>query len=300
MPNYKTHSIHGEVIFPDMSKEIEIDIEDLKSFCIGPDALITTDYKTFDRQHEDKVREYFESMLKIVKKNKLQDNAEAMAFIYGQLDHYILDMTIHPLIYYITEGMDSKHIFNPHGLIENWIDDYIIQKYDKEHLSYYHKLFLSNKKLKKAINKLYEKVYGSKNESFKYSLGILNTHLYDILIRRNLIGISPLLIKLFNVGNIMYDDDLERILPYLNLDKDNWQDPETGEKYDDSFDELWIKSIERSLETVDDINNYLYKDEPLRNKYITNDISFNTGIPCGEGQSFQYIKQYNTNTHNTK
>ena len=45
VPNYKTHSIHGEVIFSDMSKEIEIDLEDLKSFCIGPDALITTDYK---------------------------------------------------------------------------------------------------------------------------------------------------------------------------------------------------------------------------------------------------------------
>ena len=236
-------------------------------------------------------------MLKIIKSNKLQDNNESMAFLYGQLDHYILDITMHPLIYYITEDIKSNNIFNAHGLIENWIDDYIINKYGKNHLSYYHKLFLSNNKLKTSINKLYEKIYNSKNESFKYSIGIFNTQLYDLLLRRNIIIIGPLLVKLFNVGDVIYNDNnIEKVLPYLNLDNKDWHNPETGEKYNYSFNDLWNKSIERTLETIDDVNNYLYCDKCLKNAFITNNVSFNTGIPCEKGQSLKYIKKYTNNS----
>ena len=80
-----------------------------------------------------------------------------MAFLYGQIDHYILDVVVHPLIYYFTEDIEIKHKFKPHGLIENWIDDYIIKKYGKDKLLYYRKYFLRNKKLKDSINKLYDK-----------------------------------------------------------------------------------------------------------------------------------------------
>ena len=294
MPNYRTHSIHGEVILPKIDKKVEISDEDIKSFCIGPDSLITTDYKVFDLQHANKVREYFTTMLKLIKKNKLQNNSEVMAFLYGQVDHYILDIVMHPLIYYATEDEEALHIFKPHGLVENWMDDYVIKKYGKDEKKYYRKMFLSNTKLKNMVNKLYEKVYDRKNESLKYSLGILNTHLFDTLIRRNGIKLAPLLIKLANVGDIMYDDDFDRVLPYLNLDNKTWFNPETGEEYSASFDDLWDKSIDDSLETIDDINGYLYKDKKLSNRFISNDISFNTGLPCSDGQSFQYIKRKTT------
>ena len=267
MPNYRTHSIHGETILTDIEKVIEIKDEDLKSFCMGPDALITTDYKVFDYQHANKVKEYFETMIKSFKKNKLYNDPESMAFLYGQIDHYVLDVVMHPLIYYVTEDMEAK-------------------------LVYYRKFFLSNKKLKEAINKLYEKVYNSHHESLKYSIGILNTSLYDLLVRRNMMGIAPIIIKLSNMGNIMYDKNVERVLPYLNLNNKTWSDPETGEKYKDSFDDLWDKSIEDSLQTIEDINNYLYRDKALNNSFITNDLSFNTGRPCSEGQTLKYIRKY--------
>ena len=292
MPNYKTHSIHGEIIFDDIDKKIDIDIDDLKSFCMGPDALITTDYKVFDYQHANKVKDYFETMIKYYKKNKLYNDSESMAFLYGQVDHYILDLIMHPLIYYVTENMEVKYKFKPHGLIENWIDDYIIKKHGKDKLLYYRKFFLSNKKLKESINKLYEKVYNSHHESLKYSIGILNTSLYDLLIRKNMIVITPLLIKLSNLGDIMYDDNIKRVIPFLNLNNKTWKDPETGQKKRDSFDDLWKKSMEASLQTIEDINGYLYGDKNLNNSYISNDISFNTGIPCSEGQSFEYVKKY--------
>ena len=60
----------------------------------------------------------------------------------------------------------------------------------------------------------------------------------------------------------------------------------------DSFDDLWNKATELSLETINDVNNFLYKDRPFKNKIILGDLSYNTGLPCGEGQSLKYIKKY--------
>ena len=105
MPSYKTHAIHGEMILPEINNRVEINKEDLKSFCMGPDALIVTDYRLFELQHIKSTRKYFKTLIKLIKENKLQDNSEVMAFLYGQLDHFILDMIMHPLIYYMTNEM---------------------------------------------------------------------------------------------------------------------------------------------------------------------------------------------------
>jgi len=292
MPNYKTHSIHGELILPEMDKRIEINDEDIKSFCIGPDAMIVTDYKTFEFQHANKTKEFFESLIKLIKKNKLQDNSEIMAYLYGYLDHFVLDSTMHPLIYYMTEGMESKHKMNPHGLIENWIDDYTSKKYHKNDKNYYRKKKINDIKLIELINKVYKRVYGTNFEGIKYSLGMHATTLYDTLARRNMIKITPLVIKLLNIGDFTYQEDLERVLPYLNLENNNWNNPITGEKYNDSFDDLWDKSTEVILETIEDVNKCLYDDKELTNPLITNNTSFNTGLPCEVGENFQYVKKY--------
>ena len=132
MPSYKTHSIHGELVLPKIDKKIYINPDAIKTYCIGPDSLILTDYNTCMYQHANKTKEYFLEMLRIIKEKKLQDNSEVIAFLYGQLDHFILDSITHPYIYYMTQDIESKYKINPHGLIEMWIDDYTIKKYNKE------------------------------------------------------------------------------------------------------------------------------------------------------------------------
>ncbi len=292
MPSYKTHSIHGELLLPEMDKIIEIKKEDLKAYCMGPDALIETDYQTFDYQHANKVKEFFMSMLNYIKDNKLQDNSEVMAFLYGNIDHLVLDSVTHPLIYYMTEDIERKHKIKPHGLIEHWIDDYIVQKYHRNNACYYHKWFVNNDELLKMINVIYKRVYGCNLESLKYSFGMFSNIMYDTLARRNVIGIIPLIIKFINIGDFIYKKDLSRIIPYLNLEHDIWLNPETKEVYSDSFDDLWEKANEVSLETIRDVNEYLYGDKQLQNKIILNNISYNTGFPCEIGQSHQYVKKY--------
>lgn len=292
MPDYKSHSIHGELILPIIDKQIEIKEDDLKLYCMGPDAILVTDYNIFDYQHANKTKEYFEYLLKLIKENKLQDNSEVMAFLYGQLDHFVLDIIMHPFIYYMTENIETKHKIKPHGLVEHWIDDYLLKKYGKNQVFYYRKCFINNNQLVKIINKLYNKVYKVNNESIKYNFGMFVITIYDVLARRDNVGLISLIIKLINIGDITYKNDIERVLPYLNLDKQSWYNPETSEEYHESFDELWDKPIDIALETINDVNKYLYQDRCLSNPLILNNISYNTGLSCEKGQKLQYVKRY--------
>ena len=259
---------------------------------MGPDALIITDYRLFELQHVRNTRKYFKTLIKLIKENKLQDNSETMAFLYGQLDHFILDMIMHPLIYYMTENLPKEHLMEPHGIVENLIDDYVIQKFDRNDDVYYHKVTISSRKLMKLVNDAYEKVYHSKNVSFKYSLGMVLINIYDSLIRRDKLFLAKTVMKLIKFGDVSYHKDYKKVLPYLNLEHNLWLNPETGEESYASFDNLWEKANEVALETIQDVNNYLYQDKRLKNPIIMNDTSFNTGLPCDKGQTLKYVKKY--------
>ena len=292
MPNYKTHSIHGEIISNDIPCEVKINVEALKSFCMGPDALIITDFKTFEYQHANNVRAFFARMIRIIKEEDLQENPMIMAYLYGQIDHYILDLITHPLIYYMTSDIKTSKM-DLHALMENWLDDYIMDKYQKNQLIYYKNVFYDDNQLMNLIDQIYDEVYAIKHEGIKYDIGIfLNAYLYDIFARRNILGIVKPINKIANIGDFTYSKNYDRVLPYLNLEHEIWYNPETGEQMRDSFDDLWNKATELSLETINDVNNFLYKDRPFKNKIILGDLSYNTGLPCGEGQSLKYIKKY--------
>jgi hypothetical protein len=292
MPSYKTHSIHGEVILPQIDKRIDIDVESLKTFCLGFDTLMLCDYEFFKKLHNYKTRRYFETILNYIKSNKLQDNNEVMAFLYGHLDHFILDLTVHPLIYYMTGDKEQEFKFNYHALVEMWMDDYVMKKHHIDEKQYYHKLSVESVDLKELINYIYLKLYKKTKMVLKYNIGINSISMFDNLVRHNAMMIAPIICKMINSGDIVYLDDIDRVLPYLNLEHDIWYNPETGEEYTKSFDDLWDESIETSKEVIYDINNFLYDDKPLNNRIITGDLSANTGLPCKVKQKLKYIKKY--------
>lgn len=290
MPSYKTHSIHSELIYNQIDKRIDIDIEDLKSFAMGPDTLISSDYKTFKLSHRYRVKDYYMLLLKLLKDNKLLDNNEAIAFLYGQLDHFVLDVITHPLIYYMTEGETAKYLTKPHGLCEMWIDDYIMQENGTLEKFYYSKNKIGSN-VKNLITELNGKIYGSLNAGESYEKGMKTLNTYDSVIRGNLILITPLVTKLANIGPITYTGYLSRAIPYLNLDRDIWYDPETLKQHTESFMDLFVKAIEVALETIEDVNKYLYDGKPLRNSLILNNTSYNTGINCDLGQHFTRVRK---------
>ena len=292
MPSYKTHSIHGELVLNDIDKKVEIDRNDIRTFCFGFDTLIFSDYSLFKYQHRNNTKDYFETLLQLIKEKGLQDNSEVMAFIYGQLDHFVLDIVIHPLIYYMTSDISKEHKFNPHALVEMWMDDYVLDKYKIDDSNYYNKWRIKDKDLKTLINEVYKTVYNKTMMVLKYDLGITSINLFDSLARKNALRITPLICKMLNIGDIIYSDDLERVLPYINLEHDIWYNPETCEEVTSSFDDLWKESISLSQEVISDVNGFLYSDKPLTNKIITGNICANTGLPCEVPQLIKMKKRY--------
>ena len=290
MPSYGTHAIQGGMIFSEIDKKTEIKENCFKAFCIGPDALIATNSTVFNLQHRYNTRAFFITLITTIKENKLYDNGEAMAFLYGQLAHFVLDVITHPLIYYMTAGLPKEHILNPHALLENYIDDFLRNKYQLGAETCYHKIMVADFKTWHAINEVYKNVYNARFLGLKYSGGIILTKLYDIVLRRN--GILDPLTNAISLGDIHYHDDFELARPYLNLEKDTWYNPETGEKSTDSFDDLFKEACAVALELIHDVNEYIYCDQPLKNRLILDDISYNTGLPCDRGQTNQFVKRY--------
>ena len=292
MPCFKSHSIHGEIVFDDIDKKIDINKEDIKTFCIGPDALLLRDPNAFHYVHQNNTKDYFETMLKYIKDNKLEDNNKVISFLYGGLDHFVLDSTSHPFIYYMTEGVDFETKISPHNLIEHWIDDYICNKYDKNEDNYYHGQIINDKELKDMINRIYIDLYNTNNATSKYNYGLIVIKYYDLLLRRKFGFLTRAVDELFNIGDTSYYFYLHRVYPYLNKEHDVWLNPETKEEYNTSFDDIWLKSIEISKDTIEEVNRYLYGDGILNSYLIQNNISYNTGLPCEKGQTKKYIKTY--------
>jgi len=292
MPDYKSHSIHGELVLSNIkNNRILIHNEDIKRFSFGPDSLLTTDYQLFDYQHSHYTRAFFECLLSKIKEYKLQDNEKVMAFLYGQLDHFVLDLVAHPLIYYMTERMPSKHKIKPHALIEMWIDDYISHKYNKRQKNYYIDSSVINKELGTVINETYSRIFNKTNIAPKYETGIYSLTSFDKM-RHSKSEIIKKICSCLNIGDLFYTRNYKRVIPYLNLERRTITNPVTGQRFNDSFDDLWNKSIDITSELIEDVNRYLYLDKPLNNYFIKNNISYNTGLPCRNNEEFKYVKKY--------
>ena len=74
-----------------------------------------------------------------------------MSFVFHLCYLYLTKVLKNSIIYYMTEGMPKDHLMNPHGIVENLIDDYVIWKFDKNDDIYYHKNGISDRKLVKLI-----------------------------------------------------------------------------------------------------------------------------------------------------
>ena len=289
MPNYKTHSIHIDKTSDYIDSRIELDKEDLKIHSFGPDALMLTDNATFNNQHSKNSRYFFECLLNNIKTEHMQDNKDIISFLYGQLSHFIVDTTFHPYIYYLTENMKSKGIINAHAQFELWLDSYFMKKYGLLSKEYYSKTNTKDKKARQIIDRVYTYIYKCILASHKYDVGINGLLLFENNVRSN--KQLAEFCKSTIIGDVEYDDS-SSIKPYLNKNRDIWMDPLTGEEHIESIDELWNTSVSNFIETIEDVNSYLYDDKPLNNRFIESNLSYDTGQNSDIQKKLIYSKRY--------
>ena len=269
MPAYKTHMINSEILYKSSIKDkkifkINIPKDKLKIFSLGHDLSFLTSIGFDYISHNKNITLYFINLITYIKENKLYNDKNIMAYLYGHINHYYLDTLMHPYVYSIESSIPSLSLIDNHKLYEHYIDEYFNYIYPT--LTMFDIEF--NKGLINTINTTYKKTFNKSNVYNSYKLSIKFLKLLEN---------NKDLLKMFKID---YDNFLSLFSTneLTNQNNDIWYNPFTKEKHNESINDLFNKSIYLSKEVIEVINKIIYGNMSIDkvNRVIKN-ISYDTG-----------------------
>ena len=254
MPALGTHVIQAKKCYDEMKPKIEIDRDFLGASAISHDtiALLPGEYmRVFTEAHEAKTDDYFLALIQYIKENNLREDANAMAFLYGQIMHYALDTSTHPLIYYMTECHPAKFLVSmlgAHTLFEAWYDVYRENEEKSKDEAFNPKYAFVKKVCEGGINPMidavYGEVYGLKNAAKGFKSGIKVWEIYQTRLR----GLMLNHVK-------KYHSDFERM---LNPDGACFLHPVTNVLLNTTFDQAYHRSFSLACELIEAVDANIY------------------------------------------
>ena len=296
MPSYISHAIHSEELYKklveeDLLKE-NIKIFRLRGYSIAYDyAYLVPNVDN----HNNSAKDYLLYLVTYIKGNHLQGDPDVMAYLYGHISHFFLDAFTHPLIYYIEKGCMPSSFLPSHFMVEGYLNSYLAEKIlDKDIMdvkaSYFNDINLNHPEVKKMIFNSYKRVYNKNNvmPSFFFVHDFFN--LIESLYKNTF--------KTMDVakGITKFDFFLKRnrlsLSEIANEDNNDWLNPVTGNLHHESFLELFYQSIDKSLEAVEEINEYLYNNGDFTKVIkVIPDLSLETGLPKNKGLKMLYKRR---------
>ena len=297
MPAYITHAISAEDLYFDAQEDIALfkvgmSLKELKTYALGVDLALPA--KSFNA-HNQHTQAFFLNLIKYVKDNKLYLNSHVLAFLYGHISHYFLDVNVHPFVFYLEKGCQKVGLIKPHNLVEGYISSYLCQKILKTDItyvdeSYFNRANIADKEIAKMINTVYKATYGADNVSETYR-ETLNAFIFLEKITKNPLISKDMLIKISGFKKFLTENNL-LVEELINEFKETYLNPVTGSKHSESFIELYALAIEMTLDAIFKVNQYLYGNASLDSlKSVFTDLSYDTGVPCEMGKKFNYVKQ---------
>lgn len=301
MPAYLSHAIMGE----DLHKKSESDEklfkvlvkkESLKANSIGQDLSIVSNTLNKYDAHNFNTKLFFMNLVKYIKDNKLYENECVMSLLYGQIAHYFLDVNTHPLIYYIEAGCKSFNTISSHMLVEGYLSSYIAEKilgqdYMNLKGSYLGHLDSNDKDVQDLIKWVYMKTYGDKQALFSYKseFSVLKC-VEDITKNPNLSSKEKLIeVSKFREFLEMNKLSLGEITNDFNT---TWTNPQTNERHNESFMELYDKSITETQDAMFRVNGFIYDGNSIDTlNSVFTDLSFDTGVSCSLGKDLKYVRK---------
>ncbi len=324
MPSLTTHFVFSEDLYNKFDQKTKERIKDSKLiyniFAQSHDLLF---YYFFDTKngkiirdlghhaHHNKTQDYLINIIKEIKTNKLENNSNVMAYLYGVITHYVLDNHCHPYIFYKTGVFRKKHkwthkYYGEHTHIEKDLDAiYYYKHFNKP----YNKANLNkeviqnieiNKELQTLISTVYQKTYGIENVGNKINKCIKLARLANTLVVHDRFGIKK---ALFNVLNVISFNKLKKLTFYsdfmlktnkqwLNEERKEWNHPCYKDiKYHDSFEDLYNKGLNDALIIINTINKYLYDKESLQKlKEVIPNIDYGNGLDCDDPTNLNYFE----------
>lgn len=242
--------------------------------------------------HRNNTQKYLINIIKYIKTNKLFKQSDVLAYLYGSINHYCLDTTMHPYINYLS--YIAKDNISMHTKLEFEIDAYYYEKINNKPFYKYNlpkdilpKIKFS-KDLKKCINSVFAKTYNVKNMGCIYEKSYNQSKFIYRLAMIDKLGIKKAIYKIFDLFTIPFGFKctycsffIKKIdTNFLNLKKNTWYNiKDKFTLYTTSWDELYLEAIQKSLNIINLCYEYFYGSTNLSTikKCIPN-ISYANGL----------------------
>lgn len=327
MPSSVTHSYFCTDVFNKCNKNIKNKLKDninyFKIFGQGPDPYFFYDFHLTKRSKEiykinramqhTKINKHFVKLINYINNNNYYYNSQVMAYLYGQICHFVLDTTLHPFIIYSTGIYDSddSSTFKYNGLheeMEYYIDCYMISQRENIHPKYY-KVYKElfnigkfNNELKLCISDVIKEVYGYDNVGEIYYKAIMDMKKFYYVFNYDKYGIKKFVYSIMDVvcGNkcvkkkeLSFNVDPDGKLFYLNKDKKIWNNPcDVNDKSNLSFDELYSLAIQKAINIINSVD-VMLQNKCLNNKKLEDlfgNLHYGTGKDCDKDFYYRYFK----------
>ena len=299
MPSYISHAIMGEQLYNELNRDgnifkTNISKEEVRGYSLGADLAYPSPKLKKDPQNFY-TRDFFINIIEYIKENKLTENKHVLSLLYGHIAHYFLDINTHPLIYYIEQGCQKVGLISNHDLVEGYLNSYLTNKILGKNImdiksNFFNQVELSNKETTKLLNTIYGKIYGDPKIINTYKAVITIFSIIENILKSG--GLSAdNLIQLSNFKRFLEKNDLtpEEI---TNTSNATYTNPVTGEKHNESFIELYDRSIDMSLDAIKRVNNCLYSSTPISSlDKVFTDLSYDTGVNCSLGKKMTYVRK---------
>ena len=327
MPSSMTHTYFGIDVYNKLNKKyqdkINNNLEYLKLFCQGSDPFMFYNFFIGNKakkiakiqyiMHTTKTKEFFINTINYIYNNKLNNNTEIMAYLYGYICHYYLDLYTHPFIYY-KSGIFKKKDKNTykyngiHQMIEYAIDLYFINKYENtpsNKFKIYKEIFNINKftpELNNIIKFTIEDTYKINNASAIYLKSIWYMKTFFRLANYDPTGIKINIYKLIDkitpnnfikLKELSFNNKYKDINKWLNINHNIWYLPwDKSKSYTTSFLDLYNIALDTTIKTITEVTDMLENNklDNERLNYLFKNLSYSTGLNCKKKVILKYFE----------
>ena len=319
MPSIVTHKLFGrDVIKKKKINNLDMDIYDI--FNQSFDTFLY--YKFFSLKkdndgeylkkygHRLKTREYFLNIASNIKKYNLNNDPQCRAYLFGSINHYIVDSTFHPYVFYKTGvfNKDKKETYkydSLHTKMEFMLDCYFYEKITKNKF-YKHKTYKYefpkvkyNDNLSFLIDQSIKDTFHINNASkihykaLKTGRFIFRFGVYDRF------GIKKIIYSIIDIirgkkrKKIKYVSSyVKNVDPnYLNLERNTWFHPANKAKFNYSVDDLYNLALKKSIKYFEYFDNFLNNQcnyDTLKNNI--DNVSYINGLNNNSRHKLKYFE----------
>lgn len=267
-------------------------------------------HKLGNRGHRENTNEYFKNIINYMINNSLENDSIMRSYLFGCINHYVMDSTIHPFVFYKTgvfkNADTNSHKYNGlHTKFEFMIDAFYYNLDTNKNFKDYkiHKELVSKYKfpnvLITAIDCIFNETFNEINIGEKFNKSYRHEHYAFLILLQDKYGIKKNIYKLTDnllnnkikkiEYNSTYVPNIDTSL--FNLKNEVWYHPTTKEELHYSLFDLYDISVDRSLELINLASDVLDRKREI-NEFLSicDNRSYLTNINTYEKQGLRFFE----------